>query len=282
MKSFITLCLVISLFHGVSISLRDTPSPTINLECVAEHCLLETTECVANSDCRTGAFCSRKCMNSWDEDTTSEKVHIQNCTNICAFSYRGEVYEKFITCVGDHQCMSLPPIPSRCKAPENITLLKSLAVKDLEGDWWVVKGLHPVYDCYPCQHLTFKPINATTWSYKPKYQVYLINGSLGLADQEFLVPNTSAGKSASFVYHDVGLSHYETWWLFDAAEDRSYVLLYYCGHTLEWYYDGSLVLVKDPSSLTSSDLSAIAQSYSKALGLEMSDLCNTKTSQCPD
>ena len=187
----------------------------------------------------------------------------------------------FMECVGDNQCMSLPPIPSQCRAPGNITLLKKLSPKDLEGAWWVTKGLHPVYDCYPCQHLSFKPLNATTWSYKPKYQVYLANGSLELADQEFFFPNTTPGDSISFLYHDVGLSHYETWWLFDAADDKSYILLYYCGHTLQWYYDGSLVLSRQPS-LSAADYTNITESYSKAVGLKLSDFCDTTTKQCPD
>ena len=185
-------------------------------------------------------------------------------------------------CAGDYECLSFPPIPSQCKAPANITLLKKLATKDIEGYWWVVKGLHPLYDCYPCQHLSFSPLNATTWSYKLKYQVYLANGSLGLANQEFFFPNTNPGDAISFHYHDVGLSHYETWWLFDAADDKSYILLYYCGHTLQWYYDGSLILARQPF-LSDSDYTSIAESYSKAIGLDnMSKFCDITTKQCPD
>ena len=257
------------------------PNSSLNLECLAQHCLVEVGECVADKDCRDGALCAKKCLDNWNQDTTSEKVHVQNCTNICAFSYEGAVYKKFMDCMGDHQCMSFPSIPSQCKAPGNITLLKKLSVKDLEGIWWVVKGLHPVYDCYPCQHLSFTPINASIWSYKPKYQVYLTNGSLALADQEFFLPNTTSGDSISFHYHDVGLSHYETWWLFDAADDNSYVLLYYCGHTLQWYYDGSLIMARE-SSLSDDDYTSIAKSYSQALGIKLSDLCSTSTKQCPD
>lgn len=177
--------------------------------------------------------------------------------------------------------MAFPPIPSQCKGPGNVTVLKKFATKDLEGAWWVVKGLHPVYDCYPCQHLVFKQINATAWAYTPKYQVYLVNGSLTVTDDRYIIPNTTAGSNISFTYYDLGLVHHETWWLIDGADDKSYILLYYCGNTLQWYYDGALVLARD-TALSASDYTAIAASYSKATGLDLTKFCDTSTKQCPD
>ena len=256
-------------------------APPANLACLTKNCAVQAGECMLSKECRSAITCAQKCMSMWDQDTTIEKVHVQNCTNICAFSYRGKAYEDFMECVGDHRCISFPPIPSRCKAPGNISLLKKLSSSDLLGEWWVVKGLHPVYDCYPCQHLFIERINATALSYTPKYQVYLANGSLGLSSDRYIFPNTTPGEEISFVYHDVGLSHYENWWLFDAAEDKSYILLYYCGNTLQWYYDGALVLARK-TTLADSDYSKIAESYQKATGLELSHFCDTSTSHCPD
>ncbi len=256
-------------------------SPSMNVECLLEHCAVQAGECVLDKDCRSACLCSQKCMGQWDLDNTTEKVHVQNCTNICAFSYTGKVYEDFIGCVASHECLSFPPIPSRCQGPDNITLLKKLAPQDLNGCWSVVSGRHPVYDCYPCQYLCFNQINATSWAYSPKYQVYLANGSLELVSQTMIIPNTSPGEKVSFVYNDVGLPHYETWWLIDQADDKSYILLYYCGHTLEWNYDGALVFARE-KSLPASDTASISNSYLKAAGLDYSKFCSTKTSQCPD
>ena len=253
----------------------------MNVQCLAKHCLLQAGSCMKDQECRAAIQCAKKCMDEWDSDKTSEKVHVQNCTNICAFSYRGKPYEKFMECIGDNKCMSLSPIPSQCKAPNNITLLKKLPSTVLNGSWWVVKGNHPVYDCYPCQHLLFKRINSTSWAYTPKYQVYLVNGSLGLSSDTYIFPNTTAGEKIHFLYHDVGLSHSETWWLIDEADDKSYVLLYYCGNTLEWYYDGALVLSRE-KTLSSSAYEKIAKSYKKATGLDTGTFCNTRTNGCTD
>jgi len=269
--------------EGVFAKLGLQALPSMKLECITEHCLAPAVECVANSDCRSAAICASKCFLSvWDKDTTPEKVHVQNCTNKCAFTYRGKVYESFMSCVSSHKCIGFPPIPSQCRGPSNVSVLKKLSTRDLEGFWWVVKGFHPVYDCYPCQHLLFKPVNSTSWSYTPKYQVYLENGSLVLIDDEYIIPNTtSPGSNISFAYYDVGLVHYETWWLIDGADDLSYILLYYCGNTLQWYYDGALVFSRK-TSLQDSDYAKIAASYSKATGLDFTNFCNVSTAPCPD
>ena len=49
----------------------------------------------------------------------------------------------------------------------------------------------------------------------------------------------------SFVYHDAGLVHNETWWLLDKANDGSFIAMYYCGNSLHWNYEGSLVLARN-------------------------------------
>ena len=255
--------------------------PSINVECLTLHCLPELGRCGLVKECRSAMACSVECFGLWEKDNTSEKYHVQNCTNICAFTYRVKEYESSMKCVSDHKCISFPPIPSQCVAPQNLTILKKLSVQDLKGSWWVMGGYHPVYDCYPCQHLTFSQINATAWTYLPKYQVYLENGSLALVDDSYIIPNTTPGENISFVYHDVGLSHYETWWLVDAAEDMSYILLYYCGGTLQWYYDGALILSRN-TTLPDTAYTAIAASYAKSAGLDFNKFCKTKVQQCPD
>ncbi len=255
--------------------------PSVNIACVIEHCTPESASCGLDSVCRSAIKCAQKCMNGWDNDTTHEKFHVQNCTNKCAFTYKDKVYENFMSCLSNHKCISFPPIPNTCRG-SIVAPLKNLTMKDIQGAWWVVKGFHPVYDCYPCQHLLFEPINATSWSYSPEYQVYLVNGSLSLASQHMIMPNSAPGKNISFVYHDVGLEHYETWWLIDKADDGSYALLYYCGNTLQWYYEGALVFARN-RTLSEDAYKSIASAYQHAVALSTASFCDTSTlPSCPD
>jgi hypothetical protein len=285
MKWLATFGVVIFIVSGALASTDyGKKNSSIDVACLTEKCLIPVGSCALNEGCRTALSCAKKCFDLWDKDTTKEKYHVQNCSNTCAFTY-GEVaaYSRLMECAGDHKCIAFPAIPSECKAPNDLTLLKKLSSQVLNGSWWVVKGYHPVYDCYPCQRLNFN-WNSTTkaWSYNPNYEVYLSNGSLLLVQQYiYNFPNTTPGDNITFYYHDMGLTHTETWWLIDAAEDFSYVILYYCGGTLQWYYDGALVLSRE-KTLPYLAYTDIAASYSRAVGLDSTKFCNTETAPCPE
>lgn len=282
------LLLVVQAAYGGDYQVRDeikeffSDHGHIDIACMLEHCFTETTSCLINQGCRDAIICDEKCMNEWDSDTTKGKFHIQNCTNICAWTNVDDTYETYLRCVTStsHQCIKFPPIPKTCRAP-NIHPLKQLSVKDLQGDWWVIKGLHPVYDCYPCQKIYFSPLNETFWNYTSYYQVYQANSSLSVAYLQTVVPTNVPGTNLSFTYDDIGLMHSETWWLIDKAEDSSYILLYYCGSTLEWNYEGAQVLARN-TTLSQSSYTQIGASYRQALGLTLNDFsCNTGTQNCP-
>ena len=263
-------------------SLRGGDGPSVDIGCVMKNCLKQSAGCLASSECRNAMSCSQKCLKMWDNDTTHDKIVVQNCSNACSFTYGGKAYESFMECVTDNTCIAFPAIPNTCLG-QKVHPVKMLTLKDMEGSWWVVKGYHPVYDCYPCQHLSIAPLNTTTWAYRPNYQVHLTNGSLLLVTQEMLLPNVSIpGANISFVYHDMGLDHHETWWLLDKAADSSYLLMYYCGNTLQWYYEGALVMARD-RSLDAKVYSDISASFQKAVGLSLDDFCDTNTAtSCPD
>lgn len=266
----------------VSLLKTNKISPSINIGCVIEYCTKQSAGCLLNGNCRSAISCSQSCFNEWDNDTTPDKFHVQNCTNKCSFTYgNGPAFENFMSCLTSKQCISFPPIPNTCRG-SSVKVQKQLSLNDVQGAWWVVKGFHPVYDCYPCQQLFFNPINVTVWSYNPKYEVYLVNGSLTSVTQHFVLPNTTAGSNITFTYFDVGLDHRETWWLLDKAPDGSYVLLYYCGNTLQWYYEGALVFSRT-RTLSDTAYTNIAASYQKAIGLDLKQFCNPDTSsRCPN
>lgn len=255
-------------------------SPTVDKGCILKHCLVLSGRCEADKGCRKVNGCVKKCFDHWDDDTTSEKVHVQNCSSTCTYSYGSPTFFKFMQCAEEHKCIGLPSVPSQCRAPGKLTLLKKLSSDILIGTWWVVKGYHPVFDCYPCYHSEFKRMNATYMSYTPKYQAYLANGSLGLVESHFIFPNTTPGASIP-LREKLGVAENQTWWLIDAAQDNSYVLVYYCGNVLQWYYDGALVLAKG-KTLSDFNMANIAASYSRALGLNSAQFCSVKNTVCPD
>ena len=260
-------------------AVQKAAAPGIDLECAVQHCGMQFQGCLADEECRDFIGCASKCVQEWDSDKTSGKIEVQNCTSICQYSYGGDANQKVMECIGDNKCLSLPPIPSQCRGPNNVTLLKKLPTSALNGSWWITRGYNPVYDCYPCQHMVFKLIDSTSWSLSSTYQVHQADGSMKMASISYPIPDTEAGKMISFVYHEVGLIHDETWWLIDEADDKSYILVYYCGNALEWNYEGALVLSRE-KTLSSSAYEKIAKSYKTATGLDTATFCRVKTDQC--
>ncbi len=264
--------------HQLPEQLKLGGGPALNFSCVEKHCVSLSVKCVLDKGCREAIECASKCFQDWDKDTSSQKFVVQNCTSKCVFTYGEEqTYQDYMGCLTDNKCMSFPVIPRTCKAP-NVKPVKQLSTKDFGGKWWVQRGYHKVYDCYPCQTTEFKQINETAWMYTPQYETYLVNNSLHLVtNQHFVMPNTAPGENISFAYHDVGLDHSETWWPLDKAADGSWIIMYYCGNTAQWNYEGSLVMSKsrilDPSAYKQ-----IGASYKQAVGLDINDFCFTDTS----
>lgn len=281
LASFSLILIAVTIYTSATAPLFSRVSPKIDKACLAKHCSVQAGRCELDSACHAILDCLSKCFDQWDKDTTPEKVHVQNCTNICTFSYSSPTLSKFMQCAGGHKCISFPSVPSQCRAPGKLTLLKKLPSDYLVGDWWVVKGYHPVFDCYPCQHSQFRQVDATSLNYTQKYQVYLANDSLGLMESLFIFPNTTPGANISFKDNSMGFSEPLTWWLIDAADDGSYVLVYYCGNILRWYYDGALVLAKE-KVLSDFNIANVAASYSRALGLNSVEFCTVKNTVCPD
>ena len=132
---------------------RGSAAATISKTCVINQCAKPTAGCIVDRGCREAISCEQKCMEKWDSDTTPRKLTVQNCTNKCAFTYQADAYFAFMTCITENKCLTLDTIPDMCK--QNVMPLKQLSTADLKGNWWALRGYHPVYDCFPCKSLKF-------------------------------------------------------------------------------------------------------------------------------
>jgi hypothetical protein len=180
-----------------------------------------------------------------------------------------------------NKCLTLDTIPDTCK--QSVTPLKQLSTADLKGNWWVLKGYHPVYDCYPNKCLQFSSMaqQAGSMDFKTTFQGYMVNGSRVKVSGEATVPSSSPGSPISFDITGLGPSLSMKWWLIDQADDKSYILVYYCGSRLQWGYEGAMVLSMK-QTLSDADYTKIGASYMSAVGLKMADFCTVAaTSSCP-
>ncbi len=264
-------------------TLEDPPNP-VDEKCLALHCPKSGALCFADKICGENIGCVSKCWGLWDADTTPGKDHVQNCTSRCTFSYENDVYDKFIGCLGDNHCIKFPPIPNLCKGPDGVKTQKKFSLSDMEGEWWVLKGRNPVYDCFPCQRNSIHQINSTAWTYKPSYQVFLVNGSLKFVSQSGALVDNAPQSGFNISLVDAGLVNHQTWWVFDRIDDttsgNSYYLIYYCGNSLQWNFEGAIVYSKVPK-LVDSVIPAISASFKANVGLDFSTFCAPAVTNCP-
>lgn len=263
---------------SVSFSTAAVPDP-IDTKCATVNCGKLFASCTLDKTCRNNLGCVAGCWEKWDDDKTSQKIHIQNCTSWCTFSYENAVYDDLMECLDNNDCLKFPPIPSTCK---NVKMQKNLSVADIEGGWWVLRGHNPVYDCYPCQKNYFKRASPN-WMYTADYEVYTVNETLKHISQSGPVFSSDSGFTISF--RDAGLMNNESWWVFDQIDDtvskNTYFLVYYCGSVLQWNFEGAIVYSQS-LSLADSALPAITRSYQANVGLDFSTFCSPAVAGCPN
>ena len=252
--------------------------PSVDLNCVVKNCLTESEACFGDKYCLGLMACERGCFSEWEKDTSPQKLKVLNCTSICQFSYlyNQQVSSTFLGCVATHACLSIPAIPSTCHS--SVKPSQKLSVKDLVGDWWVVRGFHPVFDCYACQYFGFQ-MSSSGVDYSASYKVPLANGSIATVSQKFSMPNTAAGQGIKFSYIDAGVPLEDTWYLLDKAADGSYLLVYYCGTGLTWNYEGGVVLSRK-TSLPEEAYKKIASTYNTTVGISFSKFCSPSVEGC--
>lgn len=255
-------------------------------KCIVSHCSNQSAGCFTDNICVLGTLCANKCMKLWEADPNSMQLPAQNCSNACLTSYADATYQAYMNCMTSNNCLTCPPIQDKCPTPKPNS---TLSMSDLEGDWWAYAGLHPLYDCYPCDvwHVTRGPNGG--WMAGIAYTSNAINGTAVTEVVHWPVPDTKAGEAISgscqgcFVK---GMPHSESWYLLDTADDASWISFNYCGSTMNWDYHGALVLIRAGSlGITPQDQARINNGFQTSVNATFpKDFClpTWGNSTCPD
>jgi hypothetical protein len=246
----------------------------MNYLCMIGHCGLQSVACGADTECRDCLNCIQACQKL--PDTSPQKIALQNCTIGCLGAYSNDKYDAMMSCIDVNNCITLTPITVPCRDVPNAL---TAPMTHLKGEWWVAFGLHPVYDCLPCQHLSFLPHpENNTWVYHTSYEVYGADNQYHHLELDVPVDATVAedttATSVTFKYHSEGLNHEETWYVLDTFTDSAsgadYALVYYCGGTRNWEYEGILAL---SSSQTNPTIPQQVTDAYATLGINSADFC---------
>jgi len=262
-----------------------------DLLCSTIHCGVQVGACALDGGCRDAMSCAGNCPTVC-EDMSAGKLDYQNCTLQCsyAFGYGDSAYTNVITCLNEHQCLTLPSINdppvdpwfNQWLADDEIHPVKQLSIDDLSGSegWWAAIGFHPIYDCaWPCQWASMN-YDGTQYNWDLHMEVDRgVNGGL-LAIHEIWPFPAQSGTQFWLNHTDLGMLHYEHWTLLDKADDGSWVALYYRGGTGTWKYSGGIVFSR-ARELTAEQRATVTATYQSAVGWDVdAQGCTFDNSQC--
>ncbi|EOD38154.1 hypothetical protein EMIHUDRAFT_200654 [Emiliania huxleyi CCMP1516] len=255
--------------------------------CVVEHCGAQLARCLADTACRGWSLCNAGCGLG-----TEALACNQRCADLHTPLRGSPAIDAFSICtISDHHCV--PQRRQRCAVPRNT--LPALELAAFEGDWWVTRGLNPIFDCFDCQRHTFS-LGAAG---EPKR----LHGALRYSVKRDL--HCSFPQRCEYVRREVNQSfaqsnatghlanhgnppaqlHYADDWYVIAHRPETYILVYYCGcNDADCGYSGAVLYTRSRSgALDAADKAAVAAAARAAGvdGFELSALCTPDNRACP-
>ena len=128
--------------------------------CLAGNCVAPLASCVSSLQCMRTVGCVNGCIleHLYQEDKVAACAYLCEMTH----GYQNTEFTDLIGCMLDKQCLEQYPEDGPCIGSNKDGLQTVTKMEDIEGDWWVLRGINcgepPYpggYDWYPCQHERF-------------------------------------------------------------------------------------------------------------------------------
>lgn len=195
--------------------------PIKNTTCITRHCSGDIAACLGDEVCRENMNCAGACEGD------------SGCTVQCSYSYQAETIDNMMSCLFvDYECLSLPPPDpindATCRDPKNT--VASVDNDLLMGDWYIVAGFNPLYDCFDCQVSTYS-IKDGKLDYSALFNMPAANGTEIWPTDEMLGDDQSTPGHMVFDEVEFGLPHHQDWYVMHLDEDT--MMCYYCGDSLD-------------------------------------------------
>ncbi len=240
--------------------------------CLALHCAGTAAKCALDKECKAALDCTSNCPTENPEEN-------QRCNIVCLGSNANPKFDEVSKCIVENKCFSEPQ--SECPVPSNAVKLSEITLPDLDGAWWVVRGLSRAYDCWSCQKMSFSSIDENTSKYDYDYIVTPPNGSYISCDVKMAEPYKAGHMTVSYNAH--GMPGGDDWYFLSRPSDDQ-MLIYYCGSTPIAKYRGAVVISRTPDINLPDDVAAkINQALIDAdiaTPVKLDDMCAPDNSFC--
>jgi hypothetical protein len=234
MENRILLLLVSLIFLGGMNPGTSYAKVSPNLMCLATQCTQPLAGCTFERNCRVALSCTADCKMSDPEEN-------QRCLINCVESNPSSRYDHLVGCMLEKNCLAKAP-PRFCAKPRNTQQIAPVTLADLQGEWYVVRGLSRAYDCWPCQKMSFFNLKGSASSYDYEYRVGSNKTKIQCTVED--LPTPVPGRF--FVkYKAHGVEGFDDWHLL-SQPTRDHALIYYCGTTSLDQYRGAVIITRTP------------------------------------
>jgi len=201
-----------------------------NMLCITWYCGGNLRVCLSEEACRDGLLCLRDCGRD------------QECTFGCLYRYGTPTYQTFLKCViPEHDCVTLEAeeTPVRCSVPAVGSV--SDAARLPSGEWRVMAATNAYHDAQACHRLNITS-NKVQRSFR--YMDKHLSQPKSIQDSRENLQADSTNGVVRTHGQRLGLKLNEEWRVLSEASDKTWAIIYRCGHFGAWEYDGQLLIVK--------------------------------------
>lgn len=295
----------------------------MDIPCMIEHCAKELIGCAGHSLLGDKCMGTVGCIIKGTPFPRDKYNRAPQAAYICEMvsGYESEPFGDFIKCAGeDHKCLPQYPTDGECLAQDEDTVQNITSLEQLEGDWWVVKGVncgqvedgtpfHPKdlpprnptkgkaypggYDWYPCQHERI--VRSTGHDYPQASTPWVNNitycggSNGGLAECKTPIIDTVANITmcapgvVCHNYIDAPLKPQYEHWRIISWPHPDWAASIWCGSTPLLPYNGGIALRRngrDMSEMPAYVEQNFREAYAK-FGVDWDEMCESTNKDCP-
>jgi len=255
--------------------------------CIAKNCASFMGRCTLDKKCMQTTGCINICM--LDNFYTWDKV--AECAYICEMThgYENEAFTDMMRCMLNNGCLEQYPQDGPCIGSNEDAIDTVTKMEDIEGDWWVIRGLNcgspPYpggYDWYPCQHERFIKQENGQWINNVTY----CGGVKDKCRTDIIVTIANVSLPAPGVVHhdytDAPLEPQSEDWRLVSWPHPDYALMLWCGRLPVLDYSGGIAISRKKSDEEMPpEVLAEFRRVLSSHGLDWDLMCPSNNHHCP-
>jgi len=275
------------IINQARVMLRYVPFWETNI-CLGSNCKLAAVGCFTNPKCIQTIGCINTCLL----DNLHQEEKVAQCAYLCemTYGYENKQFMDIIKCMLDNTCLREYPQDGPCIGGNSDAIQSVKKMEDIEGDWWVLRGVNcgesPYpggYDWYPCQHERFiRSPNGGHWINNVTY----CGGQLNECTTDIIVTIANVSMTSPGVVHhkytDAPLEPQEEDWRLVSMPHPDYALMLWCGRLPVLDYAGGIVISRHRSDEEMpKSVQTEFRRVLKTHGLDWDKMCPSNNNHCP-